>query len=78
MVPPWLTFLVAGMVILFGLYRIKIAFRSNEANQLAMQRKGLYAQPRRRHFLFGLIYLMMGAILIAGALGYSFLPPLFD
>ncbi len=75
-VPVWLTFLVASVVILFGLYRIKIAFRSNEKNAIEMQKKGLYAQPRRRHAVIGLLYLFMGVALISGALGHPIIPPL--
>lgn len=75
-VPTWLTFLVAGTVIIFGLYRLKIALRSNEQNKIAMQRKGLEAQPRRRHAVLGLLYIFMGVALISNALGYPILPPL--
>lgn len=78
MVPPWLTFLIAGMVIFFGLYRLWIARRSDAENEAAMQRKGLYALPRRRHLLYGIVYLILGAMLIAGALGYSIVPSLFQ
>lgn len=76
-VPPWLTFLIAGMVIFFGLYRLRLAARSDAENERAMQRKGLYALPRRRHLLFGVLYLVLGGMLIAGALGYPIVPPLF-
>lgn len=73
-VPPWLTFLVAGTVIAFGLYRFRMVFRSAEEDERARRRKGLYALPRRTHALFGVLYLLLGAILIAGALGYSLNP----
>lgn len=73
-VPPWLTLLVAGTVIAFGLYRLRLALRSDEEDERARRRKGLYAMPRRRHALFGLVYLLMGGILIAGMLGYSLNP----
>jgi hypothetical protein len=77
-VPPWLTFLVAGMVIFFGLYRLWIAFRQRPAErERGVERKGLYGLPPRRHLLFGILYLILGGMLIAGALGYSVLPPLF-
>jgi Na+/H+ antiporter NhaD/arsenite permease-like protein len=76
-VPPWLTFLIAGMVIFFGLYRLRIAMRSDADNERAMERKGLYGLPRRRHLLFGVLYLVLGGMLIAGALGYPIVPSLF-
>jgi hypothetical protein len=76
-VPPWLTFLVAGMVIFFGLYRLWIALRPPPPTASALPPKGLYGLPRRRHLLYGIVYLILGGLLIAGALGYPILGPLF-
>jgi len=72
--PSWVTFLVAALVIGFGGYRIWIAFRPEDAEARARQRKGLYALPRRTHFLFGLLYLLLGGFLIAAGLGYKLSP----
>jgi uncharacterized membrane protein HdeD (DUF308 family) len=69
-VPIWLTFLVAGMVTLFGAYRIKIAMRSKADDEKARATKGLYSLPRRTHVLFGILYLLLGVFLIAGAFGF--------
>lgn len=69
-VPLWLTGLVATMVITFGVYRIVLSQRSDEAEERALQKKGLYSMPRRRHFLFGLVYLLMGAMLVASMFGF--------
>ena len=69
-VPIWLTFLVATMVIIFGLYRIKMALRSAEEDEKARAKKGLYSLPRRTHVLFGILYLLLGVFLIAGAFGF--------
>jgi len=68
-VPVWLTYLVAFVVFAFGFYRLKIAFRSKEEDNRLRAKKGLYALPRRTHFLFGALYLLLGAFLIASALG---------
>ena len=76
-VPPWLTFLIAGLVTAFGLYRLWIALRSPRPDPTAVSRKGLYGLPRRRHLLYGVLYLILGGILVAGALGYPILAPLF-
>jgi hypothetical protein len=54
-VPVWLTLGVAVLVCIFGAYRIRIAFRSDEEDQRARERKGLYAMGRRTHFLGGVI-----------------------
>ena len=56
--PVWLTLGVALLVCLFGLYRIRIAFRSDEEDQRSRERKGLYAMGRRTHFLIGIVYLL--------------------
>ena len=54
-VPVWLTLGVAVLVCVFGAYRIRIAFRSDEEDRRARERKGLYAMGRRTHFLIGVI-----------------------
>ncbi len=73
-VPPWLTFLVAGAVIVFGVYRLLLAKRSRAEDLRARERGGMYGMSRRRHLLFGLAYLIIGGILIAMALGIEVLP----
>jgi hypothetical protein len=70
-VPVWLTLGVAVLVCVFGLYRIRIAFRSDEADQRARERKGLYGLGRRTHFLIGVIYLLLGAGLVATTFGWN-------
>jgi hypothetical protein len=70
-IPLWLTLLVAGMVILFGGYRIKLAFRSKEADEAARKKKGLYGLPRRTHALIGGLYVILGVYLILGAFGIA-------
>ncbi len=77
-VPPWLTILITIMVTLFGLYRLRLALRSHAAEERAREGKGLYAMPRHRHALYGVIYLIMAAFLVAGLLGYQIFPSLFD
>ena len=66
----WLTLLVAAFVLAWGGYRIKLAFRSDEEQERAGARKGLFALGRRRHFLYGLIYLILGGMLVATAFGW--------
>jgi hypothetical protein len=69
-VPVWLTALVAAMVIAFGLYRIYLSRRSDEAEERARKRGGLYSMPRRRHLLYGIVYLVMGGMLVASLFGF--------
>ena len=70
-VPVWLTLGVAVLVLIFGAYRIRIAFRSDEEDARARERKGLYAMGRRTHFLIGVIYLLLGGALIATSFGWN-------
>jgi len=67
--PVWLVILVASLVSLFGLFRIKLAFRSAEEEARARSRGGLYGYGRRQQFLFGLVYLILGVLLFLGAFG---------
>ncbi|MGE0868396.1 MAG: hypothetical protein AB7P03_07540 [Kofleriaceae bacterium] len=68
--PVWMLLAVAGLVVIFGAYRIRLAFRSDEDDQRARSRKGLYAMGRRTHFLIGLVYLLLGGALIATSFGW--------
>jgi len=78
--PPWLVFLVAFWVIVFGVFRLYIAKnklkneRLDEENPRRpnFRRGGLYAQSRRRHIVFGFAYLALGVVLIAMGFGVRF------
>ena len=69
-IPIWLTLGVAAFVIFFGAYRIRIATRKDQPDS-AKPRRGLYAMGNRTHLLVGVVYLMLGAGLIATALGWN-------
>lgn len=70
-VPLWFTLGAAILVCVFGLYRIRLAFRSNEEDARAREKKGLYAMGRRTHFLVGTVYLLLGGALIATSYGWN-------
>ena len=70
-VPVWLTLGVAALVIIFGLYRVRIGFRSDEEDARARARKGLYAMGRRTHILIGIVYLLLGGALVATSFGWN-------
>lgn len=70
-IPMWLTLGVAGLVIVFGLYRVSLAFRGAEAEARARQRKGMFALAGRTHFLIGVIYLLLGGALVATTFGWN-------
>jgi len=68
---------VAIMVIVFGIHRIRLSFRSAAAEDAALQRKGLYAMGRRKHRFVGLLYVLLGAALIATTFGWNPMGNLF-
>jgi predicted signal transduction protein with EAL and GGDEF domain len=70
-IPIWLTLGVAALVMIFGVYRIVLGFRSDEEDQRAKARKGLYAMGRRTHFLIGIVYLLLGGGLVATSFGWN-------
>ena len=71
-VPVWLTLGVALVVCVFGLYRIRLAFRSDAATEAAGgKKKGLYSMGRRTHALIGIVYLLLGAALVATTFGWN-------
>lgn len=76
-VPVWLTLGVALLVCVFGAYRIRLAFRSDEEDERARSKKGLYSMARRTHFLIGTVYLLLGAGLIATSFGWNPMGSLF-
>jgi hypothetical protein len=70
-IPLWLTIALAILVIIFGIHRIRLSFRTDEQEALAKKRKGLYGMSGRTHRLIGIVYLLLGSALIATALGWS-------
>jgi len=69
-IPVWLTLGVAAIVTGFGIYRLVLGLRSKPADP-AIKRKGLYAMRGRTHLLIGIVYLLLGAGLIATTFGWN-------
>jgi hypothetical protein len=67
--PLWLVVTIGSLVVLFGLYRLRLALRSREEHERASARGGLYGYSRQRQLLYGLVYIVLGALLLAGAFG---------
>jgi len=72
-IPRWLLFLVAAWVIAFGVFRIVVALRPRRSAGEGpnFMRRGLYARAPRSHGLFGIVYLILGAFLIATGFGWA-------
>lgn len=69
--PIWLTLGIAALVIIFGVYRIILSRRSDEEQERAVKRKGLYGMARRTHLLIGIVYLLLGSGLVAASFGWN-------
>jgi hypothetical protein len=68
-IPLWLSLTVGGMVIAFGTFRIILAFRKPEVQAKAEERGGLFGYRRHTNILFGVVYILMGLLLVLPALG---------
>ena len=68
-IPVWLTLLIAALVIIFGCYRIYLATRPADEN--TPPRSGLYRMSKRAHLFVGVIYLALGAGLVATSFGFN-------
>jgi hypothetical protein len=67
--PPWLTYLIAGLVLVFGAYRIRL-FLIPQARYEQLQSRGpMYRLRRRNHLFMGVVFLVLGGWLIANAVG---------
>jgi uncharacterized membrane protein YidH (DUF202 family) len=70
-VPAWVSLLVGSLVTAFGVFRLTLAFRRRGDQERAQKRGGLYGYSRHTQFLFGVVYIVMGLLLILPALGVS-------
>lgn len=84
-VPVWLVLGVAALVIAFGGYRIQRAFRkpADESGQPinddptrpakpgpSILGGGMYRMSPRAHFFIGIVYVLLGASLVATTFGW--------
>jgi hypothetical protein len=69
-IPVWLTIAIAVFVTVFGSYRIYLATRKAAPDD-APPRRGMYRMGRRTHALIGVVYLLLGAALVATTLGWN-------
>jgi hypothetical protein len=69
-VPVWLTLGIAGLVMIFGVYRLRLAMKAG-AQSSDQPRKGLYAMGKRAHLTIGILYLLLGGALVATSFGWK-------
>ncbi|MEO8845754.1 MAG: hypothetical protein ABI591_23205 [Kofleriaceae bacterium] len=72
-VPPWVTLAVAVLVIVFGLYRLRMSLKKvdPEATKKSVMGGGFYRMSPKAHLVIGLLYLALGGALIATTFGWS-------
>ncbi|HEY5922405.1 MAG TPA: hypothetical protein VIV11_12075 [Kofleriaceae bacterium] len=73
-IPVWLTLAIAALVIIFGSYRLYLATRptvDKGDDPEAPRRRGFYSMSKRAHLFVGIIYLALGAGLIATSFGWN-------
>ncbi len=70
-VPQWLALVIAGAVILFGGFRLYLAFGGPPDEERANARRGMYAMPRWQHGLVGVLFLVVAGALVATAYGWN-------
>ena len=69
-IPVWLTIAAAVLVIAFGSFRIYLAFKKPDPNE-PPPRSGFYRMGKRMHLVIGIVYLALGAALVATTLGWN-------
>lgn len=73
-VPIWLTLGVAVLVLIFGVYRIRLALKKPEPESqgsAGVMGRGFYRMSSRTHLLIGVVYILLGAGLIATSFGWN-------
>jgi len=69
--PAWLTFLVAAMVGIFGIYRFRLGIMPRAKYQELARRGGFYRLRQRSHLVVGALFVFMCIFLVTGALGVN-------
>jgi uncharacterized membrane protein YdfJ with MMPL/SSD domain len=70
-VPQWLSLLVAAWVIVFGVYRLKLAMDKRTDERRAEGKKGIFVMKRSTQALLGVIYILLGGALVATSFGWN-------
>lgn len=80
-IPAWLTLGVALLVLIFGAFRLWLAFRpekkaasdddSSSSESLRSRPRGIYAMRKRTHLLIGIVYMLLGGGLAATVFGWN-------
>lgn len=75
--PTWVPYVIGVWVILFGLFRFKLAKKLSQPEVQGapnFRKKGFYARTPRTHVLFGIAYVLFGVYCLFMGAGFSFNP----
>ena len=69
--PRWLVFILATWVIVFGGYRLWVAFRreGKAEGKSHWNQVSVFGRTKRAHAIYGAMYLLLGAMLVATGFG---------
>jgi len=70
-IPRWLVFILAAWVLVFGAYRLWVAFRKKDTDTSKphWQQKSVFGRTKRAHAIYGSLYVIAGAMLLATGFG---------
>ncbi len=71
-VPTWALFAISAWLLLFGAFRIAIAVRGRRREREGGDApRSIFALTWRRHLIFGVFYILVGAYVAVMAFGYG-------
>lgn len=70
-IPRWLVFVLAAWVSVFGAYRLWVAFKKDgkDPKRSHWNQISVFGRSKRAHAIYGVLYLLLGGMLIATGLG---------
>lgn len=71
--PRWLVFGLAALVLVFGAYRVYVALRRDDGEEGVShwRQVSVFGRTKRAHLIYGLLYLAAGAMLVASGFGWQ-------
>jgi len=69
--PRWLVFVLAAWVVVFGVYRLWVAFRREGGDDKTphWRQVSVFGRTKRAHAIYGIAYLLLGGMLLATGFG---------
>lgn len=70
-IPSWLMFLVAAWALIWGGFHVYMGVRYKGKPPGPMRQRGIYAYSKRRHLIFGGLYVLVGLYLVLMGFGIT-------